>query len=67
MPYSPAVLAVLVRDRHRSIAGDRDHAPRSALRRRFAALVYALAKGVTVLAVAIDDEPAYAAARERAR
>jgi len=60
VPYSQQVLAVLVRDRHRSIATDRALAPRAGLRRRFAAAVYAVAKGVTVLAVVLDDEPVYA-------
>jgi len=60
VPYSEQVLAVLVRDRHRAIAGDRAFVRRAGLRRRFAAAVYALAKGVTVLAVVIDDEPVYA-------
>ena len=64
--YSQEVLAVLVHDRHRSISDDRAFARRSGLRRRFASFVYALAKGVTVLAVVIDDEPVYAGA-ERAR
>jgi hypothetical protein len=66
VPYSQQVLAVLVRDRQRAIADDRAFARRAGLRRRFAAFVYALAKGVTVLAVVIDDEPVYAAG-ERAR
>jgi hypothetical protein len=64
--HSQQVLAVLVRDRHQSIAGDRARAGNAGVRRRFAALAYALAKGVTVLAVALDDEPVYAAC-ERAR
>lgn len=59
MPYSEDVLAVLVHDRHRSIADDRSRAPRAGLRRRAAAAVYALAKAVTVLAVTLDDEPSY--------
>ena len=66
MPYSQQVLAVLVRDRHRAIADDRAFARHAGLRRRFAAIVYALAKGVTMLAVVLDDDPVYAAG-ERAR
>ncbi len=61
MPYNEDVLAVLVRDRHRSIADDRNGAPRAGLRRRAAAAVYALAKAVTVVAVVLDDEPVYRA------
>ena len=66
MSYSQQVLAVLVRDRQRAIACDRAFAQRAGLRRRAAAFAYALAKGVIVLAVVIDDEPVYAGG-ERAR
>ena len=66
MPYSQQVLAVLVGDRHRAIASDRAPFGRAALRRRVAAVVYALAKGVTVVAVLLDDEPVFRAG-ERAR
>lgn len=61
MSYNEDVLAVLVHDRHRSIADDRSRAPRAGLRRRAAGAVYALAKAVTVLAVVLDDEPVYRA------
>ena len=61
MSHSEDVLAVLVHDRHRSIAYDRARVPRAGLRRRAAAAVYALAKAVTVLAVVLDDEPSYRA------
>jgi hypothetical protein len=61
MSYNEDVLAVLVHDRHRSIADDRAGAPRAELRRRAAAAVYALAKAVTVVAVVLDDEPVYRA------
>ena len=66
MPYTEQVLAVLVRDRQRAIAGELAFARGAGLRRRTAAAVYALAKAVTVIAVAIDDEPVLGAA-ERAR
>ena len=66
MPYSEQVLAVLVRDRQRAIAGEVTSARGAGLRRRTAAAVYALAKAVTVVAVAIDDEPVLRGA-ERAR
>ena len=56
MSYNEDVLAVLVHDRHRSIADDRSRAPRAGLRRRAAAAGYAVAKAVTVLAVVLDDE-----------
>jgi hypothetical protein len=64
--YSQQVLTVLVRDRHRAIAGDVAFAQRIALRRRAAAAAYALAKVVTVVAVTLDEEPVYRF-RERAR
>ncbi|HYW52599.1 MAG TPA: hypothetical protein VE826_01450 [Dongiaceae bacterium] len=57
MLYSQQVLAVLVRDRHRAIAGELASADRTGLRRRAAAAAYALAKAVTVLAVVLDEEP----------
>jgi hypothetical protein len=66
VPYTQQVLAVLVDDRHRAIAGDLAYARSIGLRRKFAAIVYALAKAVTVLAVALDDEP-MCRAGERAR
>lgn len=66
MPYSQQVLAVLVSDRQHAVANDRAFAQRAGLRRACAAFVYALAKGVIVLAVVIDDEPVYAAGK-RAR
>jgi hypothetical protein len=59
-------LAVLVGERRRSIVRDRRPVRSTRLRRRVAASVYALAKAVTVLAVALDDE-AVCAAPERAR
>jgi hypothetical protein len=64
--YSQQVLAVLVRDRHRAIAGGSASADRIALRRRAAIAAYALAKAVTVVAVVLDDEPVYGLG-ERAR
>ncbi len=67
MLYSQQVLAVLVSERQRAVARIRGRpAPSVGLRRRLAANVYALAKAVTVLAVALDDEPLPRAA-ERAR
>ena len=66
MSYTQQVFAVLVNDRHRAIAADLASARRFALRRRAAAVIYALAKAVTVIAVALDDEPLRRAG-ERAR
>ncbi|MBV8299108.1 MAG: hypothetical protein JO083_06155 [Candidatus Eremiobacteraeota bacterium] len=66
MSYTQQVFAVLVNDRHRAIADDLAQARRFALRRRAAAVVYALAKAVTVVAVVLDDEP-LRCAEERAR
>lgn len=66
MLYSEQVLAVLVRERRRSIERDRRPVGAPRLRRRLAAGVYAVAKAVTVLAVVLDDEPVCVAA-ERAR
>lgn len=65
MSYSQQVLAVLVRDRHAAVAADRAFASRFGLRRRAAAVAYALAKGVTILAVVLDDEPRVADSRAR--
>ena len=64
--YSPQVLSVLVDDRHRSIRCVRRDAARVRLRSRAAHAVYALAKVVIVVAVALDDDPLRGAA-ERAR
>ena len=55
MLYTPQVLAVLVRDRHAAIAGDRAHAPRVRLRRLLAAPVYALGTGLTTLGALLDE------------
>ena len=66
MPYTQQVFAVLVNDRHRAIAADLADARRFAVRRRAAAVIYALAKAVTVIAVALDDEP-LCSAGERGR
>ncbi len=57
MPITQQVLAVLVRDRHQAIARDFAYARGIRLRRDVAVAVYALAKAVTVVAVALDDEP----------
>ena len=66
MLYSQQVLAVLVRERQRAVARVRGSAPSRGFRRTLASNVYALAKAVTVLAVALDDEPVRRAV-ERAR
>jgi hypothetical protein len=55
MFYTPQVLAVLVRDRQRSIAGDVAFARQFRLRRRLAALVSALGTGLTTLGAALDE------------
>jgi hypothetical protein len=57
VPFTQQVLAVLVRDRQRAVARDFASARSLRLRRDFAVAVYALAKAVTVVAVALDDEP----------
>jgi hypothetical protein len=64
--YSQQVLAVLVRDRHGSIAGDRALYRSAGLRRHVAAIVYAFARAITVVAVVLDDDPVYRVG-ERAR
>lgn len=66
MLYTQQVLSVMVRDRQRAVARDLASARPLRLRRRAAAVVYALAKPVTVFAVVLDDEPGHLA-RERAR
>jgi hypothetical protein len=53
--YTPQVLAVLVRDRQAAIAGDRSGASRVRLRRRLAALAYALGAGLTTLGAVVDE------------
>jgi hypothetical protein len=53
--YTPEALAVLVRDRQRAIAGDRTLARRFRLRRRLAALVYALGAGFITLGTVLDE------------
>ena len=55
MLYTLQVLAVLVRDRHAAIAGDRADAPRVRLRRLLAAPVYALGAGLTTLGGVLDE------------
>ncbi len=57
MPFNQQVLAVLVRDRQRAIARDFAFARGIRLRRDAAVAVYAFARAVTVVAVALDDEP----------
>lgn len=57
MSFTPQVLAVLVDDRQRAVARDVAALRGVRLRRAVAAAVYALAKAVTVVAVALDDEP----------
>jgi hypothetical protein len=58
--YSPALLAVLVLDRHRAIARDFASARRFGLRRSVAAAVYALASAFAAFGAALDEEPAVA-------
>jgi hypothetical protein len=57
VPITQQVLAVLVHDRHQAIARDFAYARSIRLRRDVAVAVYALAKAVTIVAVALDDEP----------
>ncbi len=66
MLYTQQVLAVLVRDRQRTVARDRASYRPVRLRRRAAGVVYAFAKAVTVFAVVLDDEPVFPAGK-RAR
>ena len=54
--YSQQVLTVLVGERRRAIVRDRRLGRPAHVRRRVAGVVYSLAKAVTVLAVALDDE-----------
>jgi len=53
--YTPQVLAVLVRDRQAAIAGDRAFASRIRLRRRLAAIAYAIGAGITTLGAVVDE------------
>jgi uncharacterized protein (UPF0261 family) len=53
--YTPQVLAVLVRDRQRAIAADLAFSRQLRLRRRLAALVYALGAGFTALGALLDE------------
>jgi hypothetical protein len=53
--YTPQVLAVLVRDRQHAIARDLVRGPRVRLRRRLAALVYALGARLTSLGALLDE------------
>ncbi len=53
--YTPQVLAVLVRDRQRAVTHDFVRAPRLRLRRRVAALVYALGAGFIALGALVDE------------
>ena len=64
--YSQQVLAALVDERRRAIVRDRSRGRPARVRRRVAGVVYSLAKAVTVLAVALDDEAVHRAP-ERAR
>ena len=57
MPFTPAVLAVLVEDRRRAIAGDFAFARRFRLRRRVASAICALGSGLVALGTVLDDEP----------
>jgi len=53
--YTPQVLAVLVRDRQAAVAGDRVAGSRFRLRRRLAAVVYALGAALTTLGGVVDE------------
>jgi hypothetical protein len=53
--YTAEVLAVLVRDRQRAVAGDVAFARRVHLRRGLAALVYALGAGLNTLGAVLDE------------
>jgi hypothetical protein len=53
--YTPQVLAVLVRDRHAAIAGARAAGSRIRLRRRLAAVAYAIGAGITTLGAVVDE------------
>lgn len=55
MFYTAQVLDVLVRDRQLEIAGDVAFARRFRLRRRLAALVYALGAGLIGLGAVLDE------------
>ncbi|HEY6235940.1 MAG TPA: hypothetical protein VIW69_12630 [Candidatus Elarobacter sp.] len=55
MFYTPQVLAVLVRDRQRAVAGGFARVPRVRLRRRLSALVYALGARLTTLGALLDE------------
>lgn len=57
MSFTQQILTVLVDDRQRAVARDFADARSVRLRRDVAIAVYALAKAVTVVAVALDDEP----------
>ena len=66
MLYSQQVLAVLVRERQQAVASARGRSAAPGVRRRVAAGVYRLARLITFVAVALDDEPVCGAA-QRAR
>jgi hypothetical protein len=53
--YTPQVLAVLVGDRQRAVARAFVRVPRVRLRRRLAALVYALGSRLTTLGALLDE------------
>jgi hypothetical protein len=55
--YTPAVLAVLVEDRHRALVRDLAVARRMGLRRSAAVLVLALGSGISALGAALEGEP----------
>ena len=55
MLYTPQVLAVLVRDRQAAVAADRAVGSRVRLRRRLAALAYALGAAITTLGGVVDE------------
>lgn len=62
MLFTPAVLAVLVEDRHGTVARELAFARRTGLRRTLAGFIHRVGAALTTLGDVLDDEPGPAGA-----
>lgn len=60
MLFTPAVLAVLVEDRHGTVARELAFARRTGLRRSVAGFIHRIGTAITTVGDALDESPAQA-------
>ena len=61
MLFTPAVLAVLVEDRHGTVSRELAFARRTGLRRSVAGFIHRVGTAITMVADALDESPAQTA------